>query len=334
MATTLDEFHALTHAGSLLSADGEIVAPYDLEISGDAASGYVPLPVHHADHVDYARASHVHLINAFGVTLGDSIVGLTALYALKRLHPHLEFTIYRPARAPRYVQRLYELASPMFGEIVDLPVPFASLRDDALKIDIGNHLFWPQFASMPMIDFFLWALGLNPADIPAHDKRNRWMMDLPLPHAPALEYTLLCPTASTPVRSIPESARAKIVDRMWKEFGLTVCGYGTVNHPHYQDISKQSRDTDAFFAWIKHARYVVTSDTAALHIAAGFDVPTTAIFTTIAADLRARDYTNCVSIELDMPHLQGVHASAREGDLDALERAYQACDWQAMKLRP
>jgi hypothetical protein len=333
--TTLDEFHALTHAGSLLSADGQIVAPYDLEVSGDAASGYVPLPVYRADHVDYACARHVHLINAFGVTLGDSIVGLTALCALKRQHPHLTFTIYRPARVPRYVQRLYELASPAFGEIVYLPVRYASLRADALKIDIGNHLFWPRFATIPMIDFFLRALGLNPEDIAAHDKRNRWMMDLPLPHAPAArEYTLLCPTASTPVRSIPESARARIVDRMWKAFGVPVYGFGPVDHPQYQDISMQSRDTDAFLAWIRHARYVVTSDTAALHIAAGFDVPTTAIFTTIASDLRARDYTNCVPIELDLPHLQGVHASARESDLDALKHAYRAYDWQAMPFKP
>ncbi|CAH2787932.1 MAG: hypothetical protein CBARDMAM_2363 [uncultured Caballeronia sp.] len=29
-------------------------------------------------------------------------------------------------------------------------------------------------------------------------------------------------------------------------------------------------------------------DTAAIHIAAGFDIPTTAFFTTIAPDLRAR----------------------------------------------
>ncbi|KMZ11269.1 ADP-heptose:LPS heptosyltransferase, partial [Candidatus Burkholderia humilis] len=135
MTTPLDEVHALTHAGSLVSGDGMIVAPYDLEVSGEFPSVLTALSLPHAD---YANARRIHLINAFGVTLGDSIVGLTAMFALKSLHPHLTFTIYRPARAPRYVQRLYELATPLFGEIVSLPVALAEMPHDEPKIDIGN----------------------------------------------------------------------------------------------------------------------------------------------------------------------------------------------------
>jgi hypothetical protein len=333
--TTLDRAHALTHAGSLLSSAGEIVAPYDLEVSGASTSGFAPLlAVHNAGitsfDADYAHARDVHLINAFGVTLGDSIIGLSALFALKRLHPQLRFTLYRPRHAPRYVQQLYELAAPEFGAIVDLPVPLAHLPDDALKIDIGNHLFWPRFASMPMIDFFLWALGMAPDRIPASGKRNRWLADLSLPPRSDEPYVLFGATASTPVRCIPEQARARIVDRMWEKFGLPVIGFGAVDHPHYRDASTQSPDTAAYLAWVKHARYVVTSDTAALHIAAGFDVPATAIFSTIAARLRARDYTHCVSIELALPDLQGIHKSAREADIEALTRAYIQYDWNTM----
>ncbi|BAN23932.1 glycosyltransferase family protein [Caballeronia insecticola] len=338
--TTLDEVHALTHAGSLLSRDGEIVAPYDLEVAGvDAACGFVPL-----DHgifnagrapfdAHYALAHRVHLVNAFGVTLGDSIIGLSALFAVKRRHPHLAFTVYRPARAPRYVQRLYELAAPLFGEIVDLPVPRASLPDDELKIDIGNQLFWPRFASMPMIDFFLWALGVAPESVAGADKRNRWLADLALPpQQPNAPYALLCPDASTPVRSIPASVRAHIVARLADETGLDVYGFGAVDHPRYRDITPLSTDTADFLMWIKHARCLVTADTAALHVAAGFDIPTTAFFTTIPAPLRARDYANCIAVDMDLPHLRGIHASARTADLDALERAYRAYDWRAMPL--
>ncbi|KNH08816.1 ADP-heptose:LPS heptosyltransferase [Candidatus Burkholderia brachyanthoides] len=339
MTTPLDELHALlTHAGSLLSGDGHIVAPYDLEVSGASIVAYRSL-----DGVlnvavepfvaDYARARHVHLINAFGVTLGDSIIGLTALFALKRRHPHLAFTVYRPSRAPRYVQRLYELAAPAFGAIADLPVPRSDLPDDALRIDLGNHLFWPRFAAMPMIDFFLWALGVAPESIAADDKRNRWLADLPLLAAAQREpYVLLCLDASTPVRSIPGASRARIVERLWDEFGLPVLGFGAVDHPRYRDIASHSRDTDAFLARIKHTRYLMTSDTAALHVAAGFDVPTTTFFTTIAPHLRARDYAHCASVTFDLPHLQGMHASARTGDLAALKRVYRDFDWRAMPI--
>ncbi|SAK69681.1 ADP-heptose--LPS heptosyltransferase [Caballeronia ptereochthonis] len=336
--TTLDEVHALTHAGSLLSRNGEIVAPYDLEVAPGDASGFSPLgrgilnAGREPFEADYAGARRVHLVNAFGVTLGDSIIGLSALFAVKRRHPHLAFTVYRPARAPYYVKRLYELAAPLFGAIVDLPVPLASLPDDELKIDIGNQLFWTRFASMPMIDFFLWALGVAPESVAAADKRNRWLADVPLP-APASEpYALFCPDASTPVRSIPASVRARIVARLADETGFAVYGFGAVDHPRYRDIAPLSADTTDFLAWIRHARYLVTADTAALHAAAGFDVPTTAFFTTIPAHMRARDYANCIAVELGLPHLRGIHASARAADLDALERVYREYDWRAMPL--
>jgi hypothetical protein len=329
MTTPLAEAHALTHAGSLLSGDGMIVAPYDLEMSGVFPSVLTALALPPAD---FADARRLHLINGFGVTLGDSIIGLTAMFALKSLHPHLTFTIYRPAHAPRYVQRLYELAAPLFGEIVSLPVALAGLPDDEPKIDIGNHLFWPRFASMPMIDFFLWAMSVAPERIASGGKCNRWLADLPLPRVNEPPYALLCADASTPVRSIPHAARVRMVERLTEEFDLPVLGFGAVNHPRYRDISACSHDTDTFFAWIRHARHVVTSDTAALHVAAGFDVPTTAIFTTIAASLRARDYAYCAAIELRLPHLEGVHASARKHDLDALERAYRDYDWSTMPL--
>ncbi|SPB15847.1 ADP-heptose--LPS heptosyltransferase [Caballeronia novacaledonica] len=334
--TTLDEVHALTHAGSLLSPGGEIVAPYDLEVAHAHVSGFSALPAEILNagrspfDADYARANRVHLVNAFGVTLGDSIIGLSALFAVKRLHPHLRFTIWRPARAPRYVQRLYALAAPALGDIADLPAPLASLPANALRIDIGNQLFWPRFASMPMIDFFLWAMGVAPERIAAAGKRNRWLAEIPLKKIESEPYALFCPDASTPVRSIPASMRAQIVARIAEETGLPVLGFGAVDHPRYRDIAPLCIDTDDFLAWIGHARYLVTADTAALHIAAGFDVPTTAFFTTIPAVMRARDYAHCVAVEFDLPHLQGVHASARPADLEALERVYRDYDWRAM----
>jgi len=334
--TTLDEVHALTHAGSLLSLSGEIVAPYDLEVAHADASAFSALPAtilnagrEHFD-ADYARGRRVHLVNAFGVTLGDSIIGLTALSAVKRLYPYLRFTIYRPARAPRYVQRLYELAAPRLANIVGLPVPLASLPADEPKIDVGNQLFWPRFASMPMIDFFLWAMGIAPSTIAAADKRNRWLADVPLKPIANEPYALFCPNASTPVRSIPASMRARIVARLADETGLPVMGFGPVDDPRYRDIAPFCIDTDDFLAWIGRARYLVTADTAALHAGAGFDVPTTAFFTTIPANMRARDYANCVKVEFSLPHLEGVHASARPADLRALERAYRDYDWRAM----
>ena len=332
----LDELAALTHPGSLRSPAGEIVASYDLEVTDAPVAGFRPLSSRDgilnanvaAFVPNYASQKKVHVINGVGVTLGDSIIGLTALFAIRKRHPQIEFTVYRPSRAPRYVQRLYELAAPALGPVVDLPVALDRLPPGDLKIDVGNHLFWPNFSTLPMIDFFLWAMGMCAADVPPEEKRNHWLKTLPpRPHPrDGAGYVLFCPSASTPVRSIPAALHGPIVERLWDEFGLPVAGFGAVDHPRYTDVTAHSPDTADFLNWVRHARYVVTSDTAALHIAAGFDVPTTAFFTTIAPQLRARDYLYCNAVSVPLTGLAGIQASSQARDLEAVDEAYHKLD--------
>jgi hypothetical protein len=330
----LDDASALTNPGSLLSPHDEIVAPYDLEVTDSPAAGYRALGLSNGIcnaalaefNADYAAASRVHVINGMGVTLGDSVIGLTALIAIKTRFPHISFRIYRPAHAPGYVKRLYELAAPLLGSIVDLPVKFDAIPHEELRVDVGNHLFWPKFATLPMIDFFLGAMGIKADEIPAVDKRNHWLQKLALPRPQGLtgDYVLLCPTASTPVRSIPGSVRADFVEALWQRFRRPVAGFGVIEHGFYTDLTPHTPDTADFIAWIKHASYLVTPDTAAVHIAAGFDIPTTAVFTTIAPDLRVRDYPRCKAVLLPLPELEGIQASNRAKDMELIERAYRA----------
>lgn len=334
MQMLLDDAAALTNPGSLLSPPDEIVAPYDLEVSDSPAADYRALGLSNGIcnaalaefNPDYAASSRVHVINGMGVTLGDSVIGLTALIAIKARFPHISFTIYRPAHAPSYVKRLYELAAPLFGSIVDLPVKLDALPHEELRVDIGNHLFWPKFATLPMIDFFIDAMGIKPEEIPAAHKHNHWLQQLTLPEPQGISggYVLLCPTASTPVRSIPAALHASFAEALWQRFRLPVAGFGRIDHPHYTDLTPRSPDTADFLAWIKHARYLVTPDTAALHIAAGFDIPTTAFFTTIAPELRARDYPHCKSVSLPLPELEGIQASNQAADIELIECSYRA----------
>jgi ADP-heptose:LPS heptosyltransferase len=68
---------------------------------------------------------------------------------------------------------------------------------------------------------------------------------------------------------------------------------------------------------------MLTSDTAAVHIAAGFDVPTTAFFTTVAPELRVRDYALCEPVTLPLPELRNMQASDRAQDLARVKSAYE-----------
>ncbi|MGU7769513.1 glycosyltransferase family 9 protein [Burkholderia sp. MR1-5-21] len=333
---------ALVWPGTLLAPDGTLVAPYDVEHGENPAVGYVPaapaLGLLHAAtrpfRLDYDDRMHVHVINGMGVALGDSVIGLTALAALRDAHPGLRFTLYRPARAPRYVEALYALAADVVAPSRTLPWRIGALPADARCIDLGNHLYWPAFARLPMIDFFLDALGADPAALPASAKRNRWLARLPLPALPPAwrrPYVLFCPSASTAVRSVPPALRAGFVDALVRRYQLPVVGFGRLAHPAYVDISEYAHDTTAFIAWIQGASLLFASDTAAVHIADGLDVPTLACFTTIAPELRVRDYPHCVPVALDVPEaLRGLHRSESPDDLAAVEAAYRAVDWDAL----
>lgn len=330
----LSKDEVLTHRGSLLSTDGKVIASYDLEQQGRLTGVYhsladVPGILNAAAkpfQIAYRDVSAVHVVNGMGVALGDSVVGLTAIEALRHENPELRCVMYRPGRAPAHTDGLYRLAAGVAAEIRWLPWALRDLPVSERVIDLGNQLFWPEFATLPMIDFFLWALGVDPASVLAEAKRNNWLKRLCLPDLatdlPCGGYVLFCPTASTPIRSIPAALRREFVDRLWQTFRLPVVGFEPINHPHYIDVHALSPDTGSFIAWVQGARFLLSTDTAAVHIAAGFDVPTTAFFTTIRPELRVRDYPLCRAVTLDLPSLDGVHATSREQDLSILNDAY------------
>ncbi len=135
-------------------------------------------------------------------------------------------------------------------------------------------------------------MGMCAADVPPEEKRNYWLKTLPpRPHLRGgAGYVLFCPSASTPVRSIWRRCTGRSSSGCGMSSGRRLPGSArsiiSRRHRRYRAFARYRR----FLNWVRHARYVVTSDTAALHIAAGFDVPTTAFFTTIAPQMRARDY--------------------------------------------
>lgn len=72
---------------------------------------------------------------------------------------------------------------------------------------------------------------------------------------------------------------------------------------------QRSRTLDQFIAWVKGSAAVVATDSAAMHIAAGFDVPTMAVFVSIDPVLRARDYPNCRVLDVRCELTDGLHDS-------------------------
>ncbi len=190
-----------------------------------------------------------------------------------------------------------------------LPQPLAAIPDEA--IDLSDFLYWPRFATQPMVDFFLESLGVAPGDVPASAKCNHWLAGLDLPSLPPLwagrDYVLLAGEASTPLRSMPEAAAEALVEQAWRRYGLPVLGFRPLSHDQYHDVSAHSKHLEQFVAWVRDASVLIGTDSSAIHIAAGFDVPTLAVFVSIDPVLRVRDYMHCQAVDARTPLTHGLH---------------------------
>lgn len=111
----------LEYSGSLISNDSLIVAPYDYQ----KLSYENILPLNNGliknwniqkFSSDYSEIEHLNVINGMGVTLGDSIVGISVLSAIKKKNPKIKIKLIRPETAPSYVEELYELASSVIDD--------------------------------------------------------------------------------------------------------------------------------------------------------------------------------------------------------------------------
>ncbi|MDV5817330.1 glycosyltransferase family 9 protein [Enterobacter hormaechei] len=103
--------------------------------------------------VDYKKIKKVTIINGLGVTLGDSIIGISALHAIKSINPDIHITLIRPEHCQDYVEQIYHMASGIIDKLLYLPFDIAKINHTDVNIDMGNQLYWEDFDSIEMHDF-------------------------------------------------------------------------------------------------------------------------------------------------------------------------------------
>lgn len=291
----------LKYTGSLLNDGQYITAPYD--VSKEKPSGRLEILKEkcvlnqsiNEFSIDYTSVKRLNVINGMGVTLGDSIIGIAVLHVIKKINPKIHITVIRPASALPYVEEIYKLATPIIDNIVYMPLDISLLTKDALNIDVGNQLFWPDFHTVEMHDFFCNNLGVEINGNYNNLLSNSWMNIISLDKFQFNDYVLFAPYASTKIRCIPEAFHAHVVDILHQRTGKKILGFADVKHPSYMNVRGLSRSTIDFITIIKNADFLYTSDSSALHVAAAFNVPTECVFTTINPELRTKYYPNCKS---------------------------------------
>ncbi|MGM8766072.1 glycosyltransferase family 9 protein [Enterobacter asburiae] len=319
----------LRFRGSLLNKRKNIVSPYDLSkknIKGDTTILNIDY-IYNASRTplsfDYKNIENLNVINGMGVTLGDSVVGLSILSLIKKINPDIKISIIRPENSPQYVNEIYDMADGILDHVYYMPYNLNALNSSELNIDVGNQLFWPEFHSMEMHDFFMKMLGVKESDIIKSVMNNSWLKNVVLNNVLKDDYVLFAPESSAKVRSIPQKYHIQIINELYDEFGVNVCGFVDVEHKNYMNISALSRSTLDFVSIISNAMFLYTCDSSALHIAAGFNVPTRCVFNTIAPQLRDKYYPYCESIYIGNKFLRLIQGSEDERILSLVEEIYR-----------
>ena len=309
----LRERLAKTGDGDALRAfDGEAVlaspqAPVELGVSNrdeverkqaKRSGRDIPMPFRSLEEqlgqLGNATAPRTAIINGFGTGIGDYVVGLTAWRVIRErmlaagcLEVRTEIWA-RTHAIPR--ARVACPSEPSVAGIRALPVTL----DEFLALDgywdFSGMLDRPAFKQMPTIDFFLATLGVDPASVPAEQKRNRVLVPEPIQAEidTALaglgeRFILLHPASSTPLRDMPVPIMSRLLDELAQRTDLQIASL----HPlpvaaeRYADLSSLFRSHQHFCAVIRRAAGLLTIDTSTYHIADAFDVPSLVIFTTV-----------------------------------------------------
>jgi hypothetical protein len=272
----------------------------------------------------------IAILNGFGRTLGDGIIGLQALHLAMRLAsiPARPVLFRLPNLLPM-IQSVHTVAD--FADIGTLPpnkatpeTRFEQAYGFDRVIDIRDFAFAPDFQRTSMIDFFLRRLGVAPQFIPSALKRNSWLAPRigSQPSTWPRGYVLVCPRSSTPLRDMPDEIHHDILRQLVTAHPVVTQGRVPTGLADEVLHAPECATFTELCTLVRNARLIISTDTAMVHLADAFEVPCLAFFPTHHPEWRVRDYPRCVAVALRSALPPGLEFARGAGDHALAQRAW------------
>jgi hypothetical protein len=231
------------------------------------------------------------------------------------------------------VQAVYEAAADL-AEVRELPWAdettarlFQGSADFRATIDMRDFAFDPAFRGVPMIDYFLRHLGLAPEAVPPASRRNAWLAPRVQPIPPVIAprgYTLICPQSAMALRDMPREVHDFLLACLLEATAAAIVTQGEPSCMHPRVLhAPQAASLAELCGLVAAAERIISTDTAMVHLADAFSVPTLAFFTTHRPEWRVRDYPFCTAVHLPAAGLPPALEFARgPADLEAARAAW------------
>jgi hypothetical protein len=243
------------------------------------------------------RHFRIAVVAAFGTNLGDCLIGMTAMRLVVETIRHalpgflLDMLLCSSGNLANLDIVGHE---PWVGELHVLGLSVTDFARYDAYFDFTGLIGLPRIMEMPMVDWFLWWSGLDPATVPDERKRNI----LNMPWAPWMQVSQLLqglsgkrvffnPLASVPLRSIPEEQAVVLAQRLLEldpDLRLVVDRPMKLEHPRLLDLSSKINSPQKFQALVAQLDGVITVDTFAIHVADAANVPTVGLLASIPPD--------------------------------------------------
>jgi hypothetical protein len=238
------------------------------------------------------------LINAFGSNLGDNIIGLTAfrqVLLVLRIHlPEVSVDVLLGWHMDDRLARLFRDIDGIDSILTQGPT-LAELSRYQAVFDNSGLLLLPRYGKMPMVDWYLWWLGVDHETVPATKKRNAVAIpdearefvawQLPATDGPRI---LVNPKASVALRSMPEPATRRLIDHLlatWPKAHVVLVHPLALNHPRVRNLSAEISDVDRLAALVAQVDGLIGVDTYTQHLADATATPAVTLYTSVLPEL-------------------------------------------------
>lgn len=306
------------HARQTVGEDGAVILPINSEIQRLLPPAIISWSDGHdlviqIQNIIRARPDEKHhepiklaLLNGVGTMLGDTLVGSSAVeIAIRQLNEAVGAVEVHAVLAwnARPGTENILARSPAISNVQGYSITLDDLCGYDAYWDFSTLLRMEGYNSVPLIDFYLNNLGIDARSVNPVEK----LPVLRLPTALVLEaksilaeisqgrkVVLIQGLASTPIRSMPDTFFAQLINDVLRETDASVLltqplpdGLSN-NYPdriiHLEGWCRPS--TDHYLALVIAADALISVDSLAIHAAMAIQMPGVVIFTTLNPELR------------------------------------------------
>lgn len=242
----------------------------------------------------------VAIINGFSSAYGDFLNGCAALKVWRERFPNCKVTLFQ--LDPKKVASL----SPDGVRTAMLPNIVEALRYHTCYYNFASLIEFETFNKLPMVDFFLTEMGIDPATVEPEKKRISYTPKKSVGFFRQLKakkksILLFNWESSSVLRTCPPQESHRLIAEIlhcsdWLVISASPLPF--FSHDRFVDVSFLSDTFDDYASIVSQVDFVVSVDSAAVHLADAFNKPTVGIFTTISPDLRTPYYPTVQTISL------------------------------------